>query len=112
MHLKRFCPKNVYLKNREEIMSELGIIHWQFQLSHYTLLWRMKRKICKTGYKNSTKEKEDTDASYKVVSEFLEKDSRIEIYRKDNGGLSDARSFGLKHVKGCRHGFIRYFKPT
>lgn len=41
-----------------------------------------------------------TDASYEVASEFLEKDSRFEVYRKDNGGLSDARNFGLKYVKG------------
>lgn len=41
-----------------------------------------------------------TDKSYEAVSEFPEKDSRIEVYRKDNGGLSDARNFGLKHVKG------------
>lgn len=47
-----------------------------------------------------------TDKSYEAVSKFSEKDSRIEVYRKDNGGLSDARNFGLKHVKGKYISFV------
>lgn len=41
-----------------------------------------------------------TDASYEAVLEFLKKDSRIEIYRKDHEGVSAARNFALKKVKG------------
>lgn len=39
-----------------------------------------------------------SDNSMEFVSEF--KDDRIKVFRKDNGGLSDARNFGLKKAKG------------
>ncbi len=38
------------------------------------------------------------DNSINIVRKF--KDSRIKIFNKENGGLSDARNFGLKRAKG------------
>lgn len=40
------------------------------------------------------------DSSVDKIIEYQMKDSRIEIYQKDNGGLSSARNYGLKYVKG------------
>lgn len=39
-----------------------------------------------------------TDQSQKIIDQFVSKDSRFESYIKKNGGLSDARNFGLKYV--------------
>lgn len=39
-----------------------------------------------------------TDNSQKIIDEIVEKDSRFISYVKENGGLSDARNYGLKHV--------------
>lgn len=40
------------------------------------------------------------DNSMSIVSEYAMKDSRIEIYNKENGGLSDARNYALSYVRG------------
>lgn len=39
-----------------------------------------------------------TDNSQKVIDEYVAKDNRFESYTKQNGGLSDARNYGLKYV--------------
>lgn len=40
------------------------------------------------------------DNSGKLCDEIKEKDTRISVYHKQNGGLSDARNFGIVHAKG------------
>lgn len=40
------------------------------------------------------------DNTSKVIKEWLEKDSRIKYVEKENGGLSSARNFGIKHSIG------------
>lgn len=39
------------------------------------------------------------DGSDKIIKEFL-KDKRIKYFKKENGGLSSARNYGLKHATG------------
>ena len=39
-----------------------------------------------------------TDDSQAVIDKFVAMDSRFESYVKENGGLSDARNYGLKYV--------------
>ncbi len=39
-----------------------------------------------------------TDNSAEIVKEYAQKDSRIKYYRKENGGLSDARNYGMKYA--------------
>ncbi len=41
-----------------------------------------------------------TDKSYQLCEEFAKKDSRIQVWKKENGGLSDTRNFGLTKVSG------------
>ncbi len=41
-----------------------------------------------------------TDSTPIMCEEFAKKDDRIKLYHKPNGGLSDARNFGLEHAKG------------
>ena len=42
----------------------------------------------------------------KIIKNFLEKDSRIKYFYKENGGLSSARNYGLKYIDGYYCCFI------
>lgn len=41
-----------------------------------------------------------TDSSPEICDDYAQKDSRIKVVHKENGGLSDARNFGLKNATG------------
>lgn len=41
-----------------------------------------------------------TDSSGKKCDEYADRDSRVTVYHKPNGGLSDARNFGVEHCNG------------
>lgn len=41
-----------------------------------------------------------TDNSADIAKRWRDKDTRIKLYRKANGGVSSARNFGLDHVTG------------
>ena len=41
-----------------------------------------------------------TDNSGNIADGLSKIDSRINVYHKNNGGLSDARNFGIEHSKG------------
>lgn len=40
------------------------------------------------------------DNSLQICKEYKKKDKRIKVFVKKNGGLSDARNFGIKHAHG------------
>ena len=40
------------------------------------------------------------DGSPAICDEYAQQDSRIRVFHKPNGGLSDARNFGLSHATG------------
>ena len=42
----------------------------------------------------------------KICDDYAKKDSRISVIHKENGGLSDARNFGIEAAKGEIIGFI------
>jgi len=46
------------------------------------------------------------DNTKKIIKNFLEKDSRIKYFYKENGGLSSARNYGLKYIDGYYCCFI------
>ena len=41
-----------------------------------------------------------TDRTLDIINEYSQRDSRIDIIIKDNGGVSSARNLALKHVSG------------
>ncbi|MBF0713643.1 glycosyltransferase [Gemella sp. GH3] len=47
-----------------------------------------------------------TDNSGDLCDEFAKKDSRIVVYHKENGGLSDARNYGVMKANGDYIGFV------
>lgn len=49
-----------------------------------------------------------TDDSGKLCDEYSEKYSNVRVFHKENGGLSDARNFGVKQAKGE---FITFLDP-
>lgn len=46
-----------------------------------------------------------TDGSLALCKKLAESDSRIKVYHKTNGGIGDARNFGLAHATGDYIGF-------
>lgn len=40
------------------------------------------------------------DGSQSIIDEFVKRDSRFLSYRKENGGLSDARNYGVSYANG------------
>lgn len=40
------------------------------------------------------------DNSAEIIKEYVSKDSRVNLFSKENGGLSSARNFGLSKAKG------------
>ena len=47
-----------------------------------------------------------TDSSGAILDEYAMKDDRIQVFHKQNGGLSSARNFGLKYATGDLISFI------
>lgn len=47
-----------------------------------------------------------TDKSKLIIDKFAREDSRIKAYHKKNGGLSDARNYGIKKATGEYIGFV------
>jgi glycosyltransferase involved in cell wall biosynthesis len=47
-----------------------------------------------------------TDSSGSICDSFAEQDARIKVFHKDNGGLSDARNFGLDKATGDYVAFV------
>lgn len=41
-----------------------------------------------------------TDGSWAICQEYAAQDRRVQAYHKENGGLSDARNYGLKRAQG------------
>lgn len=47
-----------------------------------------------------------TDSSGKMCDEYAAKDDRVRVFHKENGGLSDARNFGVQKARGDLVSFI------
>lgn len=64
---------------------------------------RCLKSVCGQSYENLeivVVDDGSTDESGKICDEFAAKDKRVKVYHKKNGGLSDARNFGIKKARG------------
>ena len=52
------------------------------------------------------------DKCGQIIDEYKEKDSRIISLHKKNGGLSDARNYGMKYVTGEYIFFTKFYKAV
>ena len=46
------------------------------------------------------------DNSWQIMQEYSQKDNRVRIFQKENGGVSSARNFGLEQARGEYIGFV------
>ena len=47
-----------------------------------------------------------TDGSLSILEDYQKRFSQVKVYTKSNGGLSDARNYGLKHAVGEYIAFV------
>ena len=53
-----------------------------------------------TDYEIILVDDESPDDCPKLCDEYTQKDEKIQVFHKKNGGLSDARNFGIRQAKG------------
>ena len=46
------------------------------------------------------------DKYWEILQQYAARDARVRIFRKENGGVSSARNFGLRQAKGEYIGFV------
>lgn len=46
------------------------------------------------------------DGSQAILEQYAQKDSRVRVFRKENGGVSKARNFGLEQARGTYISFV------
>ena len=66
-------------------------------------VFKCLESLAKQSYKNLeiiVVDDGSTDDSGKICDEFAKSDKRVKVYHKKNGGLSDARNYGIKKSKG------------
>lgn len=72
-------------------------------------LERCVNSICSQTYQNLEillVDDGSTDGSGALCDELTQKDSRIRVFHKQNGGSSSARNFGIAQAKGAYVGFV------
>ena len=47
-----------------------------------------------------------TDDSLNICNKFKKKDKRVVVLKKENGGLSSARNYGIEHANGKYISFV------
>lgn len=81
--------------------SKVSVIVPVYNVEHY--LKKCINSICQNTYKNLEiilVDDGSTDFSGKICDEFKDKDPRIKVIHKSNGGLSSARNAGMKEMTG------------
>lgn len=104
---------------RENLMEQsvlISVIVPVYNTSRY--LKRCVQSICNQTYKNLeiiVIDDGSTDGSGAQCDCLAEQDERIIIFHKENGGLSDARNYGIERAQGGYIGFVDsddYIEPT
>lgn len=89
-------------------MKKLSIIIAIYNVEDYLIkcLDSLFNQTIKEGYEIICVNDSSTDKSRDIILEYVKKDKRFKLLDKENGGLSDARNFGLKHIDSKYVSFI------
>ena len=95
--------ENSYLKYKRGILwtKKISVIVPVYNVEQY--LERCVDSIINQTYKNLEiilVNDGSTDNSGQLCDELAKKDSRIRVIHKENGGVSEARNFGVKEISG------------
>lgn len=88
-------------------MDLISIIVPVYNVSEY--LEECLNSIINQSYKNIeiiVVDDGSTDGSSEICDIYLKKDNRINVYHKLNGGLSDARNYGIDKARGSLISFV------
>lgn len=91
----------IIYETNESIESLISIIVPVYKVEAY--IHRCLKSIISQTYRNLEIILVDDgtpDNSGCICEEYAEKDNRISVYHKENGGLSDARNYGIRKSKG------------
>ena len=101
---------------KEEIFEMNGVIKMVPTLSVVVPVYNVEKylKQCLDSLVNQTLSNIEiilvndgsTDNSEAICQSYAERDSRIKLFSKTNGGISDARNFGLQKVTSPIVGFV------
>lgn len=100
MQSNRITEINSRFKNKKKI-PEISVIVPIYNVEKW--LERCVRSICNQTFKDYEIlliNDGSTDSSEKIIQQYAKRDLRIRAYSKKNGGLSDARNYGLKFARG------------
>lgn len=89
------------------MFAKISVIIPIYNVEKY--LERCLKSVCNQKYKNLEiilVDDGSTDSSYLIASKWAKIDNRILLFRKRNGGLSDARNYGIKKATGEYISFI------
>jgi len=85
----------------------ISIIVPVYNIENY--LERCVDSICRQTYTNLEiilVDDGSNDGSGKLCDQLAEKDNRIRVFHKENGGTSTARNLGIAHARGIYVGFV------
>ena len=89
------------------MFAKISVIIPIYNVEKY--LDRCLKSVCEQKYKNLEiilVDDGSTDSSYTIANKWAKIDNRILLFRKSNGGLSDARNYGIKKATGEYISFI------
>ena len=93
------------IKMNEEILISIIVPVYNC----YNYLGKSIASICNQTYKNLEiilVDDGSTDGSGKLCDEWAEKDNRVKVFHKENGGASTARNLALQYASGMYFGFV------
>lgn len=98
-----FCVREAYLEYREDelIAPDISIIVPVYNVERY-LQECLDSLLSQTydSFEVVCVNDGSTDGSGAILSEYAQRDSRIRVFEKSNGGLASARNYGLAHAAG------------
>ena len=108
--------KSLYKQEKEKILSQIEEYEKRELISIIVPIYNVENYLrqCLDSILNQTYQNFECllindgspDNSADICREYVEKDSRFKYFEKENGGLSDARNYGIRQSKGSYLTFV------